>query len=286
MHGLDDWEVAYDNAKRRAGICRFGDRVLGLSAPLTAVHDEADVRDTILHEIAHALVGPRHGHDATWRRVARSIGCTGERCVSPDSPTAPAAWLGTCPRGHTIERHRRARAGDDLRAVLLGVRPRPRLHLDPPRAAGVVLHPNYEAELARRPRGPQHSAAAVGARVRVTVAGEHHGRVARVAGEALDARLDPRGGGGARAAARGRRPRRRSRRGGGFHYVAPVTSPDERAENKDRDAAIELVDAALKSGRIVQADHDMRVDQIKGAQTMQDIDLQVRDLRAPARRPR
>ena len=68
VHGLDDWEVAYDNAKLRAGICRFGDKVLGLSAPLTAVHDEDDVRDTILHEIAHALVGPRHGHDATWRR--------------------------------------------------------------------------------------------------------------------------------------------------------------------------------------------------------------------------
>ena len=29
VHGLDDWEVAYDNAKRRAGICRFSDRIRG-----------------------------------------------------------------------------------------------------------------------------------------------------------------------------------------------------------------------------------------------------------------
>ena len=43
----------------------------------------------------------------------------------------------------------------------------------------------------------------------------------------------------------------------------------------------QAVDEALKSGRIVQADHDMRVDQLRGAQTMQDIDLAVRDLRAP-----
>ena len=79
VHGLDDWEVTYDNAKRRAGICHFTTRTVGLSAPLAAVHSEDDVRDTILHEIAHALVGPAHGHDATWRSMARRIGCSGER---------------------------------------------------------------------------------------------------------------------------------------------------------------------------------------------------------------
>jgi hypothetical protein len=67
---------------------------------------------------------------------------------------------------------------------------------------------------------------------------------------------------------------------GGFHYLAPVTSPDERADNSARNAAIKTVEEALKSGRIVQADHDMRVSQLRAAQTMQDIDLAVRDLRA------
>jgi hypothetical protein len=61
-----------------------------------------------------------------------------------------------------------------------------------------------------------------------------------------------------------------------------VTTPDDRADNSARNAAIRQVNEALKSGRIVQADHDMRVDQLRGAQTMQDIDLQVRDLQAPA----
>jgi hypothetical protein len=60
-----------------------------------------------------------------------------------------------------------------------------------------------------------------------------------------------------------------------------VTTPDERADNSARNAAIKQVDEALKSGRIVQADHDMRVDQLRRAQTMQDIDLLVRDLQAP-----
>jgi hypothetical protein len=61
-----------------------------------------------------------------------------------------------------------------------------------------------------------------------------------------------------------------------------VTTPDQRADNSARNAAIDTVDEALKSGRIVQADHDMRVAQLRGAQTMQEIDLAVRDLRAPA----
>ncbi len=46
----------------------------------------------------------------------------------------------------------------------------------------------------------------------------------------------------------------------------------------DRNHAISLVEAALKSGRIVQADHDMRIDQIKSAAAPQEIDLIVRDL--------
>ena len=59
-----------------------------------------------------------------------------------------------------------------------------------------------------------------------------------------------------------------------------MTSPDERADNGSRNAAIKTVNDALKAGRIVQADHDMRVSQLKSAQTMQDIDMAVRDLRA------
>jgi hypothetical protein len=46
----------------------------------------------------------------------------------------------------------------------------------------------------------------------------------------------------------------------------------------DRSQAISLVEAALKSGRIVQADHDMRLDQIKHASSDQEVEMAVRDL--------
>jgi predicted SprT family Zn-dependent metalloprotease len=106
-HGLHDWSATLDRAKTRAGACRFARRQISLSAPLTRLHSEAEVRDTILHEIAHALVGPRHGHDEVWRAAAVRIGCTGERCLHPDAPRVEGAWVGTCPVGHTRHRHRR-----------------------------------------------------------------------------------------------------------------------------------------------------------------------------------
>ena len=60
-----------------------------------------------------------------------------------------------------------------------------------------------------------------------------------------------------------------------------MTTPDERADSSARNAAIKIADEALKSGRIVQADHDMRVSQLRRAQTLQDIELAIRDLRTP-----
>ena len=50
----------------------------------------------------------------------------------------------------------------------------------------------------------------------------------------------------------------------------------------NRSQANALVDAALKSGRIIQADHDMRLEQIKSAASDQEVDMIVRDLQTPA----
>lgn len=106
-HGLEHWSVTTDRAKTRAGVCRFGARTISLSAPLTRLHDEAEVRDTILHEIAHALVGPFHGHDDVWRSKAVEIGCSGQRTVDADAPQVEGPWRGECPAGHAYTRHRR-----------------------------------------------------------------------------------------------------------------------------------------------------------------------------------
>jgi len=83
-HGLLDnrWYFEFDNAKRRFGCCNYTHKRITLSKALVSLNGEARVKNTILHEIAHALVGNKHGHDHVWRMKAREIGCDGERCYS------------------------------------------------------------------------------------------------------------------------------------------------------------------------------------------------------------
>jgi hypothetical protein len=73
-HGLDDWTIVADRAKTRAGVCRYSRREIGISGPLTTLHDESEVLDTILHEIAHALVGPRDSTRSCTRSPTPSSG--------------------------------------------------------------------------------------------------------------------------------------------------------------------------------------------------------------------
>lgn len=181
QHGLHDWRLNFDNAKRRAGQCRYGPKEISLSRPLTAVHSPDHVTDTILHEIAHALVGPTHGHDEVWSATARRIGCTGSRCVPADAPRVEGDWVGTCPAGHRTTAHRRPervkacnKCSDsfDLASVFtwtLGGRP-------------AHMLPRYEAELKTlRAQAAGEEVApprlSVGRRVRLGGSGEYAGRV-------------------------------------------------------------------------------------------------------------
>lgn len=98
-HGLlaSGWRFRFDRAKTRAGLCDEGQKCISLSENLAMNHGLSDVKDTILHEIAHALVGCRHGHGALWREKALSLGCTGHRCHSLKLALAP--WRVYCPCG-------------------------------------------------------------------------------------------------------------------------------------------------------------------------------------------
>ena len=105
-HGLVGWRIKLDHARRRAGQCDYTNKTISLSRLYVRHADIDHIRDTILHEIAHALVGPSHGHDAVWRQKAREIGCTAVRCHSLSF--ARGRWVMKCPNGcFSVERHRK-----------------------------------------------------------------------------------------------------------------------------------------------------------------------------------
>lgn len=81
-HGINSWIVVFDNAKTRKGQTRFRKQEISLSKPITEINPVEQVLNTILHEIAHVLVGANHGHDDIWRSKALEIGCNGQTCTT------------------------------------------------------------------------------------------------------------------------------------------------------------------------------------------------------------
>jgi predicted SprT family Zn-dependent metalloprotease len=85
------WSFRFDGAKRRLGLCDYDERVICVSREHAELNDFATVRDTILHEIAHAIIGPGKGHGKEWQAMARQIGAIPTARKSP--PVSPQPKL-------------------------------------------------------------------------------------------------------------------------------------------------------------------------------------------------
>lgn len=105
-HGLYNWAVRFDNAKRRAGMCSYGDKVISLSRLLTKERTDAEVMNTITHEVAHALT-QGHGHGRVWQRKHRELGGDGQTCTQTKFVDKSAPWVGRCGHGKEYTRYRK-----------------------------------------------------------------------------------------------------------------------------------------------------------------------------------
>ncbi|WP_242491800.1 SprT-like domain-containing protein [Actinomyces minihominis] len=96
-YGLHGWTVRWDRAKRRAGCCYHSRREITLSRTLARLYPEDAMRNVVLHEVAHALAGAKHGHDAHWKKLAVRVGAEPRALLPPNLPQPAATWVGTCP---------------------------------------------------------------------------------------------------------------------------------------------------------------------------------------------
>ena len=94
-NNLFDWRLELDFAKVRAGACHFGEKKITFSRDFIKNSNQDDIKDTILHEIAHALVGSKNGHNRVWKEMAIKLGCSARRCHTLEF--SDYKWIRFCP---------------------------------------------------------------------------------------------------------------------------------------------------------------------------------------------
>lgn len=85
---LKDWVFKFDHAKRRFGSCNYTLKQITLSKHLTELNEPLQVRETLLHEIAHALTPGDH-HGKNWQKKCLELGIEPERCYKREEVTQP-----------------------------------------------------------------------------------------------------------------------------------------------------------------------------------------------------
>ena len=96
-YGLYDWQCSIHETKDRLGQCDPCSHLLSVCGECASSNiPDSYVYNVMLHEIAHALVGPGKGHGEEWVRTAQRIGCTGEARTIVPLPKSFYEWIGTC----------------------------------------------------------------------------------------------------------------------------------------------------------------------------------------------
>ena len=110
LHGLDvrGWRLEFRRFGHQLGRCCSGRRIIAINDFYADNDHEPHVLDTLLHEIAHALVGPVAGHGPTWQAMARKLGCNPKARSKTGVRIRPGNWQASCPTcAHTFHKYRR-----------------------------------------------------------------------------------------------------------------------------------------------------------------------------------
>ena len=115
-HNLKDWDYGLNNAKTRCGQCNFyldKNKRNKILISKFFINDKnvhrKDIKETILHEITHAIVGHEQNHNKVWLKKALEIGCSGERCSTIAYDYSKFKWVMKCNEGCKSYYHRKSK---------------------------------------------------------------------------------------------------------------------------------------------------------------------------------
>ena len=76
---VKEYTFKFSNRKSAYGTCNYTKKVLSIGMYLSAHVENWKIKDTMLHEMAHAIDkgvnGYSSGHGNNWKRICREIGC-------------------------------------------------------------------------------------------------------------------------------------------------------------------------------------------------------------------
>lgn len=105
QYELFEWTHTFMNKKTCAGHCNYTQKEIALSTHFVNSDKTTiqDIKNTVLHEIAHALC-PKQGHNQIWKQTCIDIGGDGERCCEA---FAKPKYIYGCGNGCDTEYYRK-----------------------------------------------------------------------------------------------------------------------------------------------------------------------------------
>jgi predicted SprT family Zn-dependent metalloprotease len=106
LHGLSHLQLDWHRSNKSVGICHFSRLPadcewhavkITLSRGLVGCNEESVIRNTILHEIAHAKAGHLAKHGPLWKLAAISVGAKPEAKCGLGVNLVPTKIKAVCP---------------------------------------------------------------------------------------------------------------------------------------------------------------------------------------------
>lgn len=85
-HNLNNWKIGWSKAfPKGAAYTDFIQKTIRFNVYYILANSKKEIIDTVLHEIAHALVGRKHKHGNVWKAKYIEIGGSGKEYMTYSS---------------------------------------------------------------------------------------------------------------------------------------------------------------------------------------------------------
>lgn len=93
---VPNYRFAWSKHKRIRGMCEYTTKTIYLSRYLTPLRDKNSVRQTVMHEIAHAM-NPGANHGKAWQLQMMRFGLPTARCSQDVTDVSSISnWVSKC----------------------------------------------------------------------------------------------------------------------------------------------------------------------------------------------